>query len=350
MDSNFINSEEFKRIFSFHSTIPNRIISRESGWLEFKESFNWGSKDKYAKSLAAFSNNKGGYIIFGVKNEPRELIGLKSDNFETIDEEKITSYLNNVFSPEIKYEKDIINIFNKKIGILYAQQAGIKPIVCIKNDGELKESDIYYRYNARSEKIKYPELIILLNEIRESERKSWMEHLEKISKVGPLNTAILDILGGEISGRGGTLVIDKKLVPKLKFIKEGRFKKKGKPVLRLIGDVKPVSVIIGKRGKKSIQDFEVKITDNPNAPAVRLEEEDMLKKYPLDYKTLTSNLLSRYKDFKRDNKYHKLKRDFKKNKKLCLIRYLDPKNPKSPKKSFYSKAIYKEFDKYYKKI
>lgn len=350
MENTFTNSGKIKKIFSFHSTIQNRIISRESGWLEFKESFNWSSKDKYAKSIAAFANNKGGYIAFGIKNEPRELIGLQSGNFETIDEEKITSYFNSVFSPEIKYEKYIDNYFNKKIGFLYVSQAEVKPIICIKNDGQLKESDIYYRYNARSERIKYPELRNLIDSIREIERKSWMEHFQKISKIGPLNAAILDVLGGEISGPGGTLVIDKKLASKLRFIKEGAFEKKGKPVLRLIGDVKPVTVIIGKGGKKSTEDIEVRITENPNAPAIRLEENDLLKKYPLDYKTLTNNLLSRYIDFKRDSKYHKLKKDFKKNKKLSLIRYLDPKNLKSPKKSFYSLAIYKEFDKHYLKI
>jgi hypothetical protein len=75
-----------------------------------------------------------------------------------------------------------------------------------------------------------------------------MEHFEKISKIGPTNAAILDILGREIIGQGGTLVIDKKLVPKLKFIREGNFQESGKPVLKLIGDVKPVSVVVGKGG------------------------------------------------------------------------------------------------------
>ena len=68
--------------------------------------------------------------------------------------------------------------------------------MCSKNDGDLKESDIYYRYNAKSERIKYPELKFLLDEIKKEENKIWMEHFEKISKIGPTNAAILDILGG----------------------------------------------------------------------------------------------------------------------------------------------------------
>lgn len=69
-----------KKIFTFYDSINDRIISRESSWLEFKESFNWNSKDKYAKSMAAFSNTGGGYITYGIKDLPRDLVGLKSKN------------------------------------------------------------------------------------------------------------------------------------------------------------------------------------------------------------------------------------------------------------------------------
>ena len=347
---NFINSKNYKKIFTFHSSLPNRIIARESGWLEFKESFNWFSKDKYAKSMVAFANNRGGYIVFGIKDQPRELVGLQSNNFETTDEAKITTYLNDVFSPEIIFEKFVVEVRSKNIGILYTHQAKNKPVVCSKNDGDLKESDIYYRYNAKSERIKYPELRFLLDQVKTEENKIWMEHFEKISKIGPTNAAILDILGGEIIGQGGTLVIDKKLVPKLKFIKEGNFQEGGKPVLKLIGDVKPVSVVIGKGGKKSLSDIGMQITDDPNVPAVRLEEEEILKKkYPLDYTGLTNGLLARYTNFVRNSKYHKLRKKFMKDTKLCRTRYLDPNNPNSARKDFYSPTMYKKFDKHYTK-
>lgn len=168
-----INSQDYKKIFVFHSSIVNRLISRESGQLEFKESFNWFSKDKYAKSMAAFANNGGGFIIFGVKDQPRELVGLQSNNFEITDEATITSYLNNVFSPEIIFEKFIIEIQSKNVGVLYTHRASHKPVMCSKNDNELKESDIYYRYNAKSERIKYPELKLLLDQIKAEENKIW---------------------------------------------------------------------------------------------------------------------------------------------------------------------------------
>lgn len=342
----FSQNPDYKRIFSFSSSNSNRITARESNIVEFKESFNWLSKALYAKSIAAFANNKGGYIIFGVKNSPRELVGLQNNNFEDIDEAKITSYLNGVFSPEIIYEKFYIEVRGKLVGIFHVHKRSVTPVVCIKNDDILKESDIYFRYNAKSERIKYPELKSLLDEIREYERKDWMSHLEKISKIGPSNAAILDVLGGEISGTNKTLVIDRKLVSKIKFINQGTFHEKGRPVLKLIGDVKPVSIVTSGKGKTQA----LRLTDNPNAPAVRVEEEQILKKkYPLDYNALTAKLITRYSDFKRNSKYHKLRKEFMKDKNLSRTRYLDPDNPNSTSKDFFSPLIYKKFDKHYTK-
>ncbi|MFZ2303761.1 MAG: ATP-binding protein [Minisyncoccia bacterium] len=345
MSNYFKNSDDYKKIFSFDYSTANRIISRESGWLEFKESFNWNSKDKYVKSMAAFANNKGGYIVFGIKDKPRDLVGLQSDNFETTDEAKITAYLNSVFSPEIVFEKFVITVQSKNIGILHTHQVKTKPVVCVKNDGELREADIYYRYNARSERIKYAGIKMLFELAKEEERKSWMEHLEKISKIGPANAAIMDVIGGDITGKGGTIVIDKKLIPKLRFINEGSFKEGGKTVLKLIGDVKPVS-IIAKSGKNA--GAGVQITEDPNAPVIRLEEEEVLKKkYPLDYKELIRVLTTRYTDFKTNSRFHKLRKELMKDVSLSKRRYLNPSNIKSSSQDFYSPNIVKKFDKFY---
>ena len=178
-------NQNFQVLLKLHPTIPYRVISRESNFLEFKEVFNWNSKDKYAKSIAAFANNKGGFLIFGVKSNPRNLVNLKSRNFESLDEARIAEYLNGVFSPEISWNKFVHEIKNIRIGVIFIQESLNKPIVCIKNDGVLKEAEIYYRYNGRSEKIKYPELAKLISEIRETERRGWRELIKKIAKIGP---------------------------------------------------------------------------------------------------------------------------------------------------------------------
>lgn len=331
------------KIFKFHSKIPEKITSRESSWLEFKESFNWMTKEKYVKSMVAFANNKGGFLVFGVTNNPRYLRGLRGKNFEETDEAKITGYLNSVFSPEVNFKKFVLTVKGKKVGLIYTHQSINKPIVCIKGGGIIKEAEIYYRYNARSDKIKYPELLFLLREIREQEQKNWMDHFEKISKIGTSNAAVLDVARGQISGQGGTLVIDKKLIPKLKFIKEGNFKEKGLPTLKLIGDVKPVSIEAYRRPEDAI----LQITNDSTAPMVRIKEDVILRAYSLNYGELTEILRDKYADFKLNHEYHKIRNQIKKNEKFCRTRYLDPSNKKSSKKDFYHPQIIKEFGKHY---
>jgi len=95
--------EVLHRIFSFESELSDRFTSRENGKLEFKESFDMGSADKYAKTAAAFANEQGGYIVFGVKDSPRQMIGLKSQNFENFDVGKLTAALSEWLCPEIEW-------------------------------------------------------------------------------------------------------------------------------------------------------------------------------------------------------------------------------------------------------
>ncbi len=340
----FENSPEYKKIFKFTSTAGLRLLSRESNFIEFKESFNWNSKSDYAKNAAGFSNNKGGYLIFGIKDRPRDLMGLQNDNFDTLDEANVTQYFNSMFSPEIMFEKFSIMVRNKKVGIFYFHEARQKPVIAIKSDADIKEAEIYYRYNARTEKIKFPEFRNILDQIKDNERTSWMQLFEKISKIGPENAALIDMVKGKIEGKTGTLVIDQKLIPKLKFIQEGKFREKGHPTLKLIGEVKPVSVI---SSRSSLQGKNIRITDEPGAIAVR--EETILAKYPLSNTTLKQTLQSRYSDFKLTRKFFDLKKKLMTNPKFCHSRYLDPANPQGTKKDFYSETIIKEFDKHYER-
>lgn len=331
----------FKKLAS--SIDENGVVSaRETSTMEFKENFNWSNKDKYAKSLASFANNKGGYLIFGISNNPRNLVGLSTNNFNNLDEAIITSYLNSLFSPEIQYEKIMIKINNLDLGVIHVPQSEERPIISIKNDGDIQEAVIYYRYKGRNDKIKYPELNSLFLKVKEDERKNWMNLFEKVSKIGPSNTAILNMVNGTIDGENNSVLIDHKLVQKLKFIKEGNFSNKGKPTLKLIGDVRPINVSAYKPGKSDLR-----ITNDPSAPAIR--EETILKNYPLGYKDLVKKLNERYSNFKTNPRFHSIRKNLNKNEKFCKPRYLDPNNTKSTKKDFYSTMIISEFDKHYTK-
>ena len=221
------------------------IKSRESTSLEFKENFNMGNLNEYAKTMAAFANNKGGIIIFGVRDRPRLPIGITKDKFDNIKQEKITEFLIDHFSPEIDWDIGIVEIEGKYFGYIYVFESENKPIICKKNNRDLKTGEIYYRYRGQSRKIEYSELRKIIDELRENEKRMWMKHIEKIAQIGPRNIAFIDLIRGSIETQkleGSKFIIDRGLLndlkEKVKFIEEGKFsEKEGYPTLKLIGEV-----------------------------------------------------------------------------------------------------------------
>lgn len=334
---------QLKKLFASLDAGTLRLSAREGLTVEFKQSFNWANRSLYAKSMAAFSNNRGGYLIFGVADKPRIVVGVPGDNFDNLDEAKISSYLNGLFSPAIEYDKFSIEISGMKICVFYAYRHPLGPVVSTKTDGDIREAEIYYRYNARNDKIRYPEVKAILENVRERERREWMALFARVGKIGPGNTGVMDVVGGTIEGSSGNLLIDAELLPKLNFIKEGQLAPKGRPVLKLVGDVRPVSVA----GYRSRAKRALRITDDPSAPQVR--EEDILQNYPLDYDALAQTLRRRYSDFKQDRRFIGIRNSLRGNPKFCKMRFLDPGNPRSTKKEFYSQEIVNEFDKSYTK-
>lgn len=251
------SQEDLNEIFKISPADPERVISRESSSLEFKESFGWASLPKYLKTSAAYANTKGGYIVFGIANKPHRLCGLSGANlklFEDIDPEKMSRNFNDHFAPEIEWAIQEYELHGKIFGLLYIYEAANKPVACTKDAGkELKESDIYYRYRGRSERIKYPELRSILEAKREAEQHLWMQHLENIARIGVREAGIFDLHTGSVTGSAGSFLIDESLLSQLSFIKEGEFSEvKGKPALKLIGHVEPLAGSVIGTAKKQI--------------------------------------------------------------------------------------------------
>lgn len=93
----------------------------------------------------------------------------------------------------------------------------------------------------------------------------------------------------------------------------------------------------------------VLVTTNPNAPEVRLTEEQIRDRYPWDYDRLTEECRKRYKDFKAAQKYHDARKTLLNDKRFGEIRFLDPGNLKSSKKPFFNPNILQELDKHFTK-
>ena len=258
MDSSIpFSHENLNEIFKISPMNPERVISRENSWLEFKESFGWASLAKYLRSCAAFANAKGGYIVFGIADQPHTLIGLKGknlDHFVDLDPEQMTRHFNDHFVPEIQWDIHQYELHEKTYGLLYIHESKNKPVICRKDkEKELKEGDIYYRYRGRTERIKYSELRTILDTKRQQEQLLWMRHLENISRIGVREAGIFDLHTGQVTGSGGSFIIDESLLSQLSFIKEGEFSEvKGKPAVKLIGNVHPIGTLPSNVGRRQI--------------------------------------------------------------------------------------------------
>lgn len=91
----------------------------------------------------------------------------------------------------------------------------------------------------------------------------------------------------------------------------------------------------------------VAITNDPNAPLVRLDEEDIRRQYPWDYADLVNRLRNRYVDFKANGVFHEIRKPLMSQERYVRSRFLDPGNPLSSRKDFYNPNIVQEFDRHY---
>lgn len=239
-------AESFDRILrsslKLRDGSTNILQNRENSQLEFKESFNLNSLSKYARTMAAFANNKGGYLVFGVEPSPHRLKGVNTAKFAECDPAHLTQFLNSHLGPEIEWDMNTLDIFGVTLGYIHAAEAADKPIVALSNGGDIKNGDVYYRYKGQTSTIRYSELRAIIDSRIERERQAWLQHLRTIDRVGPRNVGILDTIHGKLYGAGPPFLIDETLLRKLKFIRRGQFSEsEGEPTLRVLGDVQSVA-------------------------------------------------------------------------------------------------------------
>jgi len=110
-----------------------------------------------------------------------------------------------------------------------------------------------------------------------------------------------------------------------------------------------ISIAIEARIVKSsdIDAQKLKISNDPNAPGVRIKIEDIQKTHPLDYKELTDKLSKRYSNFKINQKYHYIRKQLTSDQRYFLAYPQNPMNPQGASKPFYSVEVFDEFDKHY---
>jgi Putative DNA-binding domain len=231
-DTEYIDALFEKRKTTWH------VRSGETDVLECK--LNYAVSGKILKAIAGLANNKGGHILFGVKDGETTVEGMSDDKFQTLDPSMLNSHLVSSFDPVPRVARVSHSIGGKKIGVLHVEKHDRAPIIALKNVGtDLREGAIYFRYVGETRQIKPGELRAIL-EAREA--RAVAEFSRRMSRIASGAGATIDLDTGEVSGRTGSFVIDKSLLPSIQFVREGDFSQtKGAPTLRLVGDVQPIS-------------------------------------------------------------------------------------------------------------
>lgn len=235
--------------YLFEQNDNNHLKRRETYTLEFKEEFNWSDKRsriKYLKSIAAFANNKGGYLLFGVRNQPHEIRGIQ--NFDDVDGEEISTAISNYFSSEIHFERHLHEINGKNVGLIYIHESQNKPIICIKDyDDILFKSYIYYRYRAKSSHISPGDLVTLVNSIKEKESEKWQNIFRNVAQIGIDKVGILNPESGILESKGSQFLLDERLLDQLNIIDEYKsVEKDGAPAYRIVGDIQSSAKVISR--------------------------------------------------------------------------------------------------------
>jgi hypothetical protein len=203
----------------------------------------------------SFANHKGGMILFGVKDNPREIVGLNpSSSFHKLKTEVFAEHIKIHFSKVPQYDIGFIDIDDEiKLGYIEVLEDVYKPIICLKNsDGVLKEGMIYYRYYGSSEVIKSGELGTLIQELKRKERDSILNNIHTILKYGPENTRIFRTDIGEMTFSDKVkVIVDETLLNNIRkeayFIDSGRISDSGKHAIKIIGSIQssPTTEVLG---------------------------------------------------------------------------------------------------------
>ncbi|GHB20089.1 hypothetical protein GCM10007094_05050 [Pseudovibrio japonicus] len=245
---------------------PNRLVISETDIIECKEGFNLP-----IKTIAAFANNKGGYLVLGVKNETWEIVGVSSKKSEKFDFNQLNQLIRSNLGIGLEVSRRTMEFAGKIVEVFYVSRAHTRPVILSKQNGDVSEGQIYFRYIGEDRLITPTDLSKIIED-RVSQLASSVlnKHLSNILKVGIENAAIMNLETGEVDGKSGKFCIEKALLPKLRFIKEGEFQESsGKPTLKLVGEVEATEGHIAYRKR------------------------DLLKEYPLSYKQLIKDIKSK---------------------------------------------------------
>jgi len=165
-----------------------RVTARESTDLEFKREMTDSIFRKSLKTIAAFANKTGGWIVFGVSDNPRLLVGVGDD---VLDEGRQSEQIAQAISPIPTTRFHIVEIHEYILGVLTVSPLPKPPSIAIcdiaggQGGGQvLRKGTVYTRRSGQTAPITGEEFSQLLNSRDERIRNEIFSYLERGRDIG----------------------------------------------------------------------------------------------------------------------------------------------------------------------
>jgi predicted HTH transcriptional regulator len=114
--------------------LEEKINQPEGRRIEFKEVLPTNAE--LAKTFIAFANDAGGELFLGVKNEPREIVGLNKGDLDAI-ENQISNLINDNCVPALFPDISFVDVAGKHLIRVYIHKGGSPPYY-LKSKGKEK--------------------------------------------------------------------------------------------------------------------------------------------------------------------------------------------------------------------
>jgi Putative DNA-binding domain len=210
---------------------------------ECKRNFDPKKLTSVVRAIAALSNNKGGYLFFGVSDDAYRVEGIDATFAET-DIVQIVEKVKAHLSPTPSITaKDVIDFDGKKIGFVRVEKHPDRPVIVYRDGEGLNEGEILFRYAGQSARVKFGDLRAMLDDRDRRAQVALANAAGRLADVGTTNALILDTNKNVLEGENRSILIDENLVKSINFIKEGEFQENADaPALKLVGSVSAVAI------------------------------------------------------------------------------------------------------------
>lgn len=221
-----------------------RVTARESTDLEFKRDMSVSTFKKALKTISAFSNKTGGWIVFGISDSPRNLVGLDGN---PLDEGVQSEQISQSISPIPTTHFEVFMIHGRRIGVLCVLPLNKPPSIAIRDisgaQGEeliLRKGTVYIRRRGQTAPITGEEFSQLLIARDEKTRNEIFSYISRGREIGFEQVIVADPTGaGAGEGKEMTFYLPATAASEMNIIDKGTLVEEGgSPAYKLVGNVR----------------------------------------------------------------------------------------------------------------